>query len=79
VSSSLLAVVSSGDLLLRYRRQLHARHEWLRSGRTADDRDELAAALYDAKRAKREMTGSVHETASVATGSPQALWIVIRE
>src|SRR5262249_28178532 len=48
-------------------------------GYTAKQRDELAPLCMTGKEHTERWRGSVHETASVATGSPQPLWTLVRE
>src|SRR5262249_10312513 len=64
--------------------QLHAGllrpcRERPRDCRAAEQRDELAPPCMTGKEHTERWRGSVHETASVATGSPQPLWTLVRE
>src|SRR5215468_23528 len=58
--------------LLRTRRQRPRR-------RAAEKRDEVAPLCMTRKEHTERWRGSVHETASAATGSPQPLWTLVRE
>src|SRR5215470_4811006 len=47
--------------------------------RATEQCDELAPPCMTRKEHTERWRGSVHETASVATGSPQPLWTLVRE
>src|SRR5262249_46832577 len=57
---------------------LRPRRERPRS-RAAKQRDELAPPCMTGKEHTERWRGSVHETASVATGSPQPPWTLVRQ
>jgi hypothetical protein len=56
-----------------------ARRERPRGSRAAKQRDELAAPCRTRKKHTEGRRGSIHDIAPVATGSPQAPRILIRE
>jgi len=56
-----------------------ARRERPRSRHAAEQRDELAALCMSGKQHSERRRGFGHDRLSVATGSPQALRIPIRE
>src|SRR5215467_7820982 len=58
--------------LLRTRRERPCR-------RAAEQSDERAPLCMTRKEHTERWRGSVHETASAATGSPQPLWTLVRE
>ena len=58
---------------------LRARPERPRGSGTAEQRDELAAPCMSGKQHSERRRGFGHDRLSVATGSPQALRIPIRE
>jgi hypothetical protein len=62
-----------------HRGLLRAGNERQRKCCASERRDEIAPLCMTRKEHTERWQGSVHETASVATGSPQPLWTVVRE
>ena len=75
-NGDVLVVIISGLLAEipdhRHRRLLRPRHKRPRCRRAAEQRDELAASCMSRKEHCEGRRGSNHDTALVATGSPQA-------